>query len=180
MSRTIFVKRYTPTLHSHVYNLSHALRLVNYIRSSGVLDNNDEGVVKASLEKAKTPRECIRKRREAPPLGVLVHKMCSCCKRAATPTVKDTYCVECKRDLVKEVYHLKKAFAALKPSDTTCQLCERKSSRPLHLDHDHADGEARAWLCDRCNCTIGLVEKSLPEFQQHCRDRFSCEDVLSH
>ncbi len=45
------------------------------------------------------------------------------------------------------------------PPDTRCEACgilENRSS-PLVLDHDHASGAFRGWLCGPCNKTIGVA-----------------------
>lgn len=40
----------------------------------------------------------------------------------------------------------------------TCEACnEPPKKRALALDHDHASGAFRGWLCDRCNFAIGLL-----------------------
>jgi hypothetical protein len=35
-----------------------------------------------------------------------------------------------------------------------CPLCGRG---PTHLDHDHATGRIRGWLCRSCNLALGLM-----------------------
>lgn len=47
--------------------------------------------------------------------------------------------------------------AILKEQDECCGLCIRKLEVPC-LDHDHATGKARGFLCHRCNLTLGQVE----------------------
>jgi hypothetical protein len=46
------------------------------------------------------------------------------------------------------------------PSEETrsgpCEVCSRACD-PLHLDHDHASGKTRGWLCGPCNRAIGLL-----------------------
>jgi hypothetical protein len=45
-----------------------------------------------------------------------------------------------------------------------CEICGRTengttktgSQRRMHLDHDHATGEFRGWLCNACNTGIGM------------------------
>ena len=168
-------RRFNPTLSSHVYSLTHAKKLISYIRTGGNLA--DEDGVQDSLQKATFPRARIEERREEHPLDYVVKKICRCCSRREAQRNK-SYCDGCSNDLACELYHLKRAFASFKPVDNKCFLCERVSKKQLHLDHDHFDGKARSFLCDRCNCTIGLVEKDLAKFREHCRLRFGCDDVL--
>jgi len=40
-----------------------------------------------------------------------------------------------------------------------CEICDAPAD-PLHLDHDHATGRARGWLCFRCNSMLGLARDS--------------------
>ncbi len=42
-----------------------------------------------------------------------------------------------------------------------CAICQRpESTRALHLDHDHATGRIRAFLCARCNAILGFAGDS--------------------
>jgi Recombination endonuclease VII len=38
-----------------------------------------------------------------------------------------------------------------------CALCPREG--PLNLDHDHATGRIRGWICWQCNMYLGVYEK---------------------
>lgn len=40
-----------------------------------------------------------------------------------------------------------------------CALCQREN-RKLVVDHNHATGEVRKLLCNRCNFFVGLIETS--------------------
>ena len=39
---------------------------------------------------------------------------------------------------------------------TCCALCPNEGK--ICLDHNHATGKFRGWLCDRCNRTLGLCK----------------------
>ncbi len=41
-------------------------------------------------------------------------------------------------------------------ADGTCAICGR-NGRELVVDHDHATGEIRGWLCRPCNSAIGQL-----------------------
>ncbi len=50
--------------------------------------------------------------------------------------------------------------------DGKCAICripmlrQNKHRRAAHLDHDHATGKVRGWLCHRCNTGLGLFSDS--------------------
>lgn len=46
-----------------------------------------------------------------------------------------------------------------RPRQPQCELCG-KDGRTV-FDHDHATGNFRGWLCDRCNRTLGQVKDSV-------------------
>ena len=52
--------------------------------------------------------------------------------------------------------------AGIKDADSevrsgNCPACGTFAD-PLHLDHDHATGEKRGWLCPACNTALGLLQ----------------------
>ena len=59
------------------------------------------------------------------------------------------------------------------PSGTPCALCLRIDK--LHMDHDHASGEFRGFVCRNCNCGLGHLgdsEKSIQralQYLQRCK-----------
>jgi hypothetical protein len=45
-----------------------------------------------------------------------------------------------------------------------CEICQRPAD-PLHLDHDHATGRIRGWLCYNCNHGLGSFRDSIPNLK---------------
>jgi len=46
-----------------------------------------------------------------------------------------------------------------------CRIPESECTRRLHLDHDHATGKFRGWLCTNCNIALGNTRDSLDVLQ---------------
>jgi len=72
----------------------------------------------------------------------------------------------------------RRARGILNPTGETkfgaCDVCEKECK--LNLDHDHATGEQRGWLCQRCNLKLGHWEIILREgldtkFREYCARR---------
>lgn len=40
-----------------------------------------------------------------------------------------------------------------------CAICQDRPPR-LYIDHDHATGEVRGLLCNRCNVALGFLRDS--------------------
>lgn len=38
-----------------------------------------------------------------------------------------------------------------------CELCSRRVTKNLCLDHDHSTGKFRGWLCTPCNAALGQL-----------------------
>jgi hypothetical protein len=45
--------------------------------------------------------------------------------------------------------------------NNVCVICNKPSSRTLHIDHDHVTGKVRGLLCSNCNLGIGLLQEDL-------------------
>jgi hypothetical protein len=45
--------------------------------------------------------------------------------------------------------------AKLKELDNCCEICGDKQCAPLHVDHCHASGQVRGYLCKHCNTGLG-------------------------
>lgn len=42
-----------------------------------------------------------------------------------------------------------------------CEVCGGRTKHSLHLDHDHATGKFRGWLCHNCNSALGHVKDNV-------------------
>lgn len=57
-----------------------------------------------------------------------------------------------------------------RPMPTICESCGRPpGKRSLHLDHNHATGKFRGWLCSLCNCGIGSLGDTLEGLERACK-----------
>jgi len=48
----------------------------------------------------------------------------------------------------------------LQQQDNLCAICRTKSSKNLHVDHDHDTGKVRGLLCSNCNTSLGLLREN--------------------
>ena len=55
--------------------------------------------------------------------------------------------------------------AAERPKPEACEMCE-VTGRQMHLDHDHATGKFRGWLCNRCNMAMGVLGDTIAGLQR--------------
>lgn len=55
--------------------------------------------------------------------------------------------------------------AAERPKPNACELCSAVG-RQMHLDHDHATGKFRGWLCNRCNMAMGVLGDTVASIQR--------------
>lgn len=72
----------------------------------------------------------------------------------AAAEMRGKVCRPCNRAKgIRTRYGLSEAeLAALEQS--ACPICERTGQK-MELDHDHVTGEARGFLCSRCNGALG-------------------------
>jgi hypothetical protein len=61
-------------------------------------------------------------------------------------------CNFCKREYDRQMRHLRQTAG---PPSPNCELCHRPGR--MQLDHDHATGKFRGWLCGSCNCGLGKL-----------------------
>ena len=79
---------------------------------------------------------------------------------------RSCYCVACKRMLSAEV-RLVRVKHGPPPDGGECCICSRTSLRSLCLDHCHATGVARGYVCQRCNAGMSLVDNHRSLFDVH-------------
>lgn len=51
-------------------------------------------------------------------------------------------------------------YKMLEQQGNGCAICFAKSERrAMNIDHDHTTGKVRGLLCDKCNLTLGFMER---------------------
>ena len=77
-------------------------------------------------------------------------------------------CQECKtaNALRSSQRRILKHGGHQKPEDGLCECCRKLPRSGLNLDHDHATGEFRGWLCHSCNTGIGKLGDSVEGLEQ--------------
>lgn len=53
-----------------------------------------------------------------------------------------------------------------RPQPDHCECCGRRDRKALALDHCHATGAFRGWLCSRCNLAIGKLGDTVEAVQK--------------
>lgn len=69
-----------------------------------------------------------------------------------------------KNERLKEK-KLKKIYGKNKPIGTPCDNCGKTKTK-LSLDHCHATGQFRGWLCHPCNTAIGVLGDDLESLKR--------------
>ena len=101
--------------------------------------------------------------------GQMSTKVCCTCredkpleefhKDAREPDGRRNDCAACRAKKRKTIYHLRKIVGE---PPLNCQCCGRPAkNNKLSLDHDHATGEFRGWLCQPCNHSLGVIGDNL-------------------
>lgn len=81
-----------------------------------------------------------------------------------------------KRNVINRQQRMRRGLPeATRPCPEHCEACKRTPSKRisgagvsfyvLHLDHDHATGEFRGWLCAKCNTGLGLLGDSIEQLE---------------
>ena len=155
-----------PSFKTHIPNHATAHRLLAYLSNQGNLVK--DSCWQEDLAKAAKPRSEINNRVNK---SRTINSSCRCCK--SVPSEKNnSYCAACKKNLNSELYFLKKAYSPQKGD--VCSLCKKRCKK-ICLDHCHSTGEARGWICLRCNASCSLVSNDFNGFEVYCRLKFSFE-----
>lgn len=121
-------------------------------------------------EEQKQRRRALRKIREATPEGKAVRRAADARWRAANAdkVAAQRARLDAARPGWKREWHLSRKFgittaqynAMLAEQGGGCAICGATEARgrykTFHVDHDHATGDVRALLCNRCNSGIGM------------------------
>jgi hypothetical protein len=81
-------------------------------------------------------------------------------------------CRECNGETRRVVKELK-AKHPTPPSGSSCECCGRITT--LWLDHSHASGEFRGFVCRNCNVGMGMLGDSTPGLQRALSYLQRCE-----
>lgn len=81
-------------------------------------------------------------------------------RRTASPDGLSNSCADCTLRNTRVARGVARPDASRRPSaGQLCEICGGLGgARGLHLDHDHATGLFRGWLCNRCNSAIGHLQ----------------------
>ena len=97
--------------------------------------------------------------------------------RGVTGTAR--YCRECREDYARSTAIARKQAPPRPEGLTECSCCKNILEGSLtQLDHDHATGQFRGWLCRACNTGMGALgdtieglEKALAYLKRHSDER---------
>lgn len=71
---------------------------------------------------------------------------------------------------VREAWRIKKGISEpTRPTPEVCECCGKPDTKALALDHNHATGKFRGWLCSLCNTGIGALGDDIKGLQQAVR-----------
>lgn len=112
-----------------------------------------------------------------PPRDQWPHQLCDCGQSSKGPrwnhtTQKWGFYRQCSRCI--NVRHRYKVdgwpdlINRLGPPPSHCPICQRSSNRMV-IDHDHATGRLRSWLCNECNVMVGMGAEC-PTILSNARD----------
>jgi hypothetical protein len=95
-------------------------------------------------------RHCDVCKQERPDLDFAVYR----CNKAGTRRYYHRMCRACGNTVCKERQALREKHPP-PPIGTGCNCCGKIDK--LFIDHDHATGAWRGWLCRSCNTGIGML-----------------------
>ena len=146
-------RSFRPTLWTHVQTQKYGRALADFAMNAhmpSLTDEHDEALALMRAHLRAGPQRS------------------GCCSMCGTPSFKNQ-CEACTRLCKREVELLKRKHGP-PPADNRCTLCNKVSSRTLALDHRHGDGQARGYVCNRCNAAIGLFDASPGRFLNFVAD----------
>ena len=81
-------------------------------------------------------------------------------------TERRNECNKCNGNSQKQVKKLKKTVSSIDQETYVCPLCYRSKAdlshlsykNPFVLEHDHATGAVRGWVCQDCNTAIARIQ----------------------
>jgi hypothetical protein len=130
-------------------------------------------------EEGEQPRTCEKCGKTYPSNMVFFYKTITTVNRhgKVLPFLKKV-CKKCVAKQKAQLYKLRKKHIA--PDFIYCPICEKRCDKP-YMDHDHATGEFRGWLCNDCNNGLGkfkddvkMLRKAIEylqgDFKNECLD----------